>query len=340
MGKTSLAVKYRPTKWEDVCEQEAVVITLKNQILENKVVHGLLFCGGAGTGKTTSARIYANEINNGEGSPIELDAASHNSVDDIRDIIVNAQSKSIYSNYKVFILDEVHALSSSAWQAMLKILEEPPEKVVFIMCTTNPEKIPATILSRVQRYDFRRISHESIVKRLVYIITKEQEENYTDVISCDDDAIEYIAKQSEGGMRDAITLLEKCLSYSHCLSVENVIKALGITGYDDMFELLNFILNKDSKNIIELINHVYMQGTDLKQYMKQFANFVLDVCKYQITKSFMYIQIPNIYKSKLDLISEELGDVLDTLIKLNFDLKYDMTPKETIESVLLLKVMS
>lgn len=338
MGKTSLAVKYRPTKWSDVCEQKAIVVTLKNQIETNHIVHGLLFCGGAGTGKTTSARIYANELNKGQGQPIELDAASNNSVENIRDIIVNARSKSIYSEYKVFILDEVHALSSSAWQAMLKILEEPPEKVVFILCTTNPEKIPSTIMSRVQRYDFKRISYSGIVDRLKYILDSEVKDGME--YTWTDDALSYIAKISAGGLRDAITLLDKCLSYSKNLTVDSVVNALGITGYDDMFELLKVILNKDTGSLIKQINTIYMNGIDLKQYMRQFANFVLDVCKYQITRSFLYVQIPNTYEIKLNSISDNLNDLLETLVKLNSELKYDVTPKETIESVLLLRALS
>ena len=342
----NLANKYRPQTFDDVSEQDAIKIILKKQIEDNKIIHGLLFCGGAGTGKTTSARIYANEINKGVGKPIELDAASHNSVDDIRDIIERSQSKPLDSLYKVFIIDECHSLSNSAWQAMLKILEEPPEFVIFIFCTTNPEKIPKTILSRVQRYDFQRISHFGIVQRLKWICDNEGIKRYSDNGNLPDDnyattsALEYIAKIADGGMRDAITLLEKCLSYSTELTVENVVKALGITGYDEMFKLLNAIIVKDAKKIIEIINDVYMQGVDLKQYMKQFANFVLDVSKFQILGNFNYIQIPNTYKNQLDGITENVNDILNTLMSLNSDLRYDTTPKELIESTLLLEVYS
>ena len=157
---TSLAVKYRPTCFSDLTEQKAVVSILTNQIETNTIKHGYLFCGGAGTGKTTSARIFANMINNGSGEPIELDAASNNSVDDIRALTEDAQTQSLDCEYKVFIIDECHSLSNQAWQAFLKTLEEPPAKSIFIFCTTDPQKIPNTILSRVQRYNFSRISHE------------------------------------------------------------------------------------------------------------------------------------------------------------------------------------
>lgn len=172
----ALAIKYRPKTFEDLTEQQAIVAILENQLSTNSVKHAYLFVGGAGTGKTTSARIFANKINKGQGEPIELDAASNNSVDDIRRITEQATKKSLDSEYKVFILDEVHVLSNQAWQAMLKTLEEPPAKSIFILCTTNPEKIPATILSRVQRYNFQRISHEGIVERLFHILECENEE--------------------------------------------------------------------------------------------------------------------------------------------------------------------
>lgn len=169
----SLAVKYRPSTWSDVTEQESIKIILQEQISSHSVKNGYLFCGGAGTGKTTCARIFANEINEGHGTPIEMDAASNNSVDDIRNVIAQAQTKSLDSEYKIFIIDEAHSLSNSAWQAMLKTLEEPPAKSIFIFCTTDPNRIPKTILSRVQRYDFQRISNKGIVDRLKYIIDAE-----------------------------------------------------------------------------------------------------------------------------------------------------------------------
>lgn len=169
----ALAIKYRPKTWDDVCEQEAIKVILKNQIETNTVKHGYLFCGPAGCGKTTAARIFANEINHGQGNPIELDAASNNSVEDIRRMIEQAQTQSLDSEYKVFILDEVHSLSSQAWQAFLKTLEEPPVKSIFIMCTTDPERVPKTILSRSQRYNFQKISADGIVSRLLHILEME-----------------------------------------------------------------------------------------------------------------------------------------------------------------------
>lgn len=177
----TLAVKYRPKTFDDVTEQESVKIILQQQLQAGEVKHAYLFCGGAGTGKTTCARIFANDINGGEGSPIELDAASNSSVDDVRNIIQQAKTKSLDSEYKVFIIDECHAISNTGWQAFLKLIEEPPAKSIFIFCTTDPQKIPKTILSRVQRYDFQRLSNSGICDRLKYIIEKENEEYERDL---------------------------------------------------------------------------------------------------------------------------------------------------------------
>lgn len=334
----ALAIKYRPHDWNSIVEQENIKIILQNQLNNNDIRNAYLFVGGAGTGKTTTARIFANEINKGQGSPIELDAASHNSVDDVREIIQDAKTQSLDSEYRIYILDEVHSLSNNAWQAMLKLLEEPPAKSVFIMCTTNPEKIPNTILSRVQRYDFQRISQQGIHNRLVKILNSE---GYT-VDKVDYSAIEYISKISLGGLRDALSMLDKCLAYSQELTVENVVKALGLADYDVMFELSGAILNKDSQKVLEIINTLYADGKDLKTFIRTFTDFVLDICKYEVTQSYDFIKIPKHYDLS-EAYSIDAKDyayfhrLLDTLVQLNERLRWDSTPKSTIESVLLLE---
>ena len=176
MPNQSLAVKYRPTTFSDVVEQGSIKVILENQLKDNSIKHAYLFCGGAGTGKTTCARIFANEINNHKGTPIEIDGASNNSVESVRTIIQQSRQQSLDSTYKIYIIDECHSLSNSAWQAMLKLLEEPPATAIFIFCTTDPQKIPNTILSRVQRYDFQRISQKGIVDRLREILEQENGE--------------------------------------------------------------------------------------------------------------------------------------------------------------------
>ena len=261
----SLAVKYRPKTFDEVAEQSATKIILQQQLESGNVKNAYLFCGGAGTGKTTCARIFANEINKGQGSPVELDAASNNSVDDVREIITQSKTTSLDSEYKIFILDEVHALSNSAWQAMLKVLEEPPKKSIFIMCTTDPQKIPKTILSRVQRYDFQRISYLSIVERLGVVYLNEGHETISDGSG---DALGYIAKLAQGGMRDALTMLDKCLAYSNDLTIENVVKALGLSDYETLTAFLGVCIDHDRFDKIELVNRVYMSGNDLKRFIK------------------------------------------------------------------------
>ena len=176
MAIKTLAVKYRPTTFEDMTEQESIKIILKQQLDSGEIKNAYLFCGPAGCGKTTAARIFANEINKGQGNPIEMDAASNSGVDDVRNITQQAKLKSIDSEYKIFIIDECHAISNTGWQAFLKLIEEPPAKSIFIFATTDPQKIPKTILSRVQRYDFRRISEKGIADRLKYVL---EEEGYT-----------------------------------------------------------------------------------------------------------------------------------------------------------------
>lgn len=331
----ALAVKYRPTKFDDVTEQSSIKIILQEQISTRSIKNGYLFCGSAGTGKTTCARIFANEINEGHGTPIEMDAASNNSVDDIRNVIAQAQTKSLDSEYKIFIIDEAHSLSNSAWQAMLKTLEEPPAKSIFIFCTTDPQKIPKTILSRVQRYDFQRISQEGISIRLtdiydmeIGIPTDKQNEICT--------AIEYIAKLAEGGMRDAITMMDKCLSYSPELTIENIVKALGIANYDIMFSLLDGLIEHKAQFVLEQIDSIYSSGIDMKQFIKSFTEFVLDVCKYGLTKDFSMIRIPNIYDSELKQFGDYeffvSAELLKMLIALNNEIKWESNPKYPIEA--------
>lgn len=334
----SLAVKYRPSSFDDLTEQTAVKAILTNQIETKTIKHGYLFCGGAGTGKTTSARIFASMINKGKGTPIELDAASNNSVDDIRRLCDDAQTQSLDSEYKVFILDEVHSLSNQAWQAMLKTLEEPPAKSVFILCTTNPEKIPSTILSRVQRYDFQRISQKGIVDRLTEIVIRENSKDYDDPdlrdignIRHDKDAIEYIAKIADGGMRDAITLMDKCLSYSEDLTLDNVIKALGVADYNTMFDLLTCICTKDEGKLITIINDVFYSGVDLKLFCKTFFEFILDLNVYRTTKDLSNTKIPSVWSGTLGGYSTSdwkvISGLLSVVLSINNEVKWEQNPK-------------
>lgn len=344
MSKQTLAVKYRPQTFSDVVEQGAIKDILQDQIATETFKHAYLFCGPAGCGKTTAARIFAHDINKGQGNPIEVDAASNNGVDNVREIIDGARRKALDSDYKVYIIDECHMLSTGAWNAMLKLLEEPPKTTVFIMCTTDPQKIPATILSRVQRYDFSKISLNSIVARLKTIIAWENEEILDEggpdgAFEYEEGAIQYIAKMADGGMRDSITMLDKCMSLSSDLTVENVVKALGTVDYQTHFSLLRDVSTGMAQAAIKTIEDVYNSGKDLKQFIKQFQYFVLDVCKYKMFGSFDFINIPDLPEYR-DALNDEDGEldlqVLAWVRKLNTDIKWESNPKAIVETAIVL----
>lgn len=339
MSKTALAIKYRPTSFNDMTEQSAIKDILENQIKTKTFQHGYLFTGPSGTGKTTSARIFANMINDGKGNPIEVDAASNSGVDNIRQIIEDAKRKPLDAEYKIFIVDECHSLSNGAWQALLKTLEEPPKFTIFIFCTTNPEKIPATILSRVQRYNFQKISNEGVYNRLHTILEKESEE--IDNLSCklnwEQDALEFISKVSSGGMRDAITLLDKCLSLSHDVTLENVLKTIGSEDYSTFITFLSALEKKEKEISIKVVEDVYNAGKDVKQFMKDFSKFVLEVGKYALYKNFDYISLPNTLENELEhLIDDSLFDIMDFVVSLNNQIKWENDPKTLIELSILI----
>lgn len=360
MAKTSLAVKYRPQTFEDMTEQKSIKDILENQIKTKTFQHGYLFTGPAGTGKTTSARIFAAMINDGKGNPIEVDAASNSGVDNIRQIIEDAKRKPLDAEYKIFIVDECHSLSNGAWQALLKTLEEPPKFTIFIFCTTDPQKIPTTILSRVQRYNFQKISNKGIVERLSEIIIHENRELIEDAggsqdalndiewakhegISCidyDEDALEYIAKVSNGGMRDAITLLDKCSSLCDELTLENVLNIIGTENFETFFDFLDDLVAKKSE-CIHIIDDAYRQGKDVKQLMKEFAKFLLDVQRYIIYKDFKYVTIPETEtnKTKLDYLyihKVSIMEIIELVVDINNQVKWDSDPKTLIDLNLLI----
>ena len=340
MAVKTLAVKYRPKTWDEVSEQTSTKIILQQQLESGEVKNAYLFCGPAGCGKTTCARIFANDINKGMGNPIELDAASNNGVDDVRNIIQQAKTKSINSEYKIFIIDECHALSNSAWQAMLKIIEEPPAKSIFIFCTTDPQKIPKTILSRVQRYDFQRLSHIGVIDRLIYIYKQENLPDSKEVV----EALEFIARLADGGMRDAITLLDKCLAYHPKLTLKHVTEALGTADYATMFELTDCLLGYDgmgSKEAVEIIETLHAKGKELKTFIKQYVQFLLDLDKYSLGCDWKYLQMPKLsdYEKALESYGEdewiEIHRWLSIFVQLNADIKWSQSTKYDIEATII-----
>lgn len=337
----SLAVKYRPRTFDDVVEQDVVRKVLQRQVSTRDIAPAYLFCGGAGTGKTTCARIFAHEINAGVGVPIEIDAASNSGVDDVREIIRQAQTRALGQSYKVFIIDECHSISNTGWQAFLKVLEEPPGGCVFIFCTTDPQKIPKTIISRVQRFDFTRISTNGIFDRLMYVLRNEDipQLQGNDLV----DAVEYVARIADGGMRDAITLLDKCLAYSTSLTVENVVNALGSVGYDDMMCLLRCLIAGDQRGAVELVRKLFNAGKDMRLFVTQFTRFLLDVCKLLVGCSWSDVLIPPISGYK-DQISRWGFDCADTEIlrwcqlfaQLQSEARYSTSVVYDIEAVVML----
>lgn len=337
MAKQALAVKYRPKRLEDVCEQKSVIQILRYMIEEKCFPNCFLFCGSAGCGKTTTARIVANMINNGKGIPIEIDAASNSSVDDVRKIVEESKLRALDAEYKVYIIDECHVISATGWQAFLKLIEEPPAKTIYVFCTTDPQKIPNTILSRIQRFDFNKITYETIVSRLKHIIKCEQVE--VNDLTYTDDAVSFIAKTSGGGMRDAITMLDKCIGYSHNVNMNTVVSALGVQDYTTYFKLLDSILYNQPDKVIRIIEEVYFQGGDLKLFVKNFITFLLDLSKYNLLHDYKYIQIPNTFDNQLKSIDRndygKLYDIRNTLIQLNADIKWESAPKTLIEATML-----
>ena len=331
----NLATKYRPKTFNDMVCQDNVKIVLQNQIDMNEFKQSYLFCGSAGTGKTTAARIFANEINKGKGRIVEIDGASNNGVDNIRNLIDNCKMKSLDGTYKVFIIDEVHMLSIGAFNALLKILEEPPKGTIFILCTTDPQKIPGTILSRVQRFDFQRIPTEQIFDRLKYIIEQENKEGKS--IEYQDEALIYIAQLAEGGMRDSVTKLETVLGFTHNITSASVIQCLGLTSTAFILEVLDNIVNKSPQNMLGAINALFLEGKDLKLFIKDSIRTLLEVIKYSMSG---YYSLSESYKTRVDNITqqcsyEKLLTILDAYNSLYYKIRYEHNPKILIESELL-----
>lgn len=290
------------------------------------------------THNTTSARLFAYSLNDSKNNVVELDAASHSGVDNFRQLLEESKLKPIGTQYRIFIIDECHSLSSQAWQSALKQIEEPTPTSIFIFATTDPQKIPPTILSRVQRYDIQRITHAGIVNRLKYILDCENSEGHT--YTFDEDGIDYIAKLADGGMRDAITMMEKVLGFSNHIDIDSVTKALGTADYGVMFDLTDAICKMDKKSVIQIIETAYRNGTDLKQFIKNYNNFVLDLTIYDITGTFDYLKIPKTYETRIKNYTKQdfsyFPTLLNEVINLNTTIKWETMPKPIIESTFIL----
>lgn len=287
---------YRPKTFGDVVGQEHIVKTLKNQIKNNNIGHAYLFSGTRGTGKTSTAKIFARAVNclnpiNEEPCNeceicidtlndnimdiVEIDAASNNSVDDIRELRESVKYTPSKAKYKVYIIDEVHMLSQGAFNALLKTLEEPPSYVIFILATTEPHKIPATILSRCQRFDFKRVPSKDIASRMSYICKKEN-------IEAEEKALSLIARNSQGALRDALSILDQCMSFGNeKIEYNDVIELLGTVNIDELFELSQSIIDENTKKSLEILNEFIIWGKDIRNLINDLIDHFrnLMVCK-------------------------------------------------------------
>ena len=359
MSYTALYRKFRPDEFEDVKGQDAIVRTLKNQINADRIGHAYLFCGTRGTGKTTVAKIFAKAVNCEhpvDGSPcgecamcksiaagtsmnvIEIDAASNNGVDNIREIREEVTYRPTEGKYKVYIIDEVHMLSIGAFNALLKTLEEPPEYVIFILATTEAHKIPITILSRCQRYDFKRISIETIAARLRELIDKEG----WDV---EDKAVRYIAKMADGSMRDALSLLDQCAAFymNETLTYDHVLEVLGAVDTEVFSRLLRQLLAMDVHQVIETVDELVMQGRELSQLAADFTWYLRNLLLVKSSDNME--DVLDVSSENLALLKEEAQMIdSDTLIRyirifsdLTNQLKY-ATQKRVLLEVTLIKL--
>ncbi len=338
MSYTALYRKYRPSEFEDVKGQEHIVTTLKNQIKADRIGHAYLFCGTRGTGKTTVAKIFAKAVNCEhpvDGSPcgecasckaiaagssmnvIEIDAASNNGVENIRQIREEVSYSPTQGKYKVYIIDEVHMLSIGAFNALLKTLEEPPSYVIFILATTESHKIPITILSRCQKYDFRRISIETISDRLMDLLQQEG-------VEAEEKAVRYVAKAGDGSMRDALSLLDQCIAFylGEPLTYDHVLEVLGAVDTEVFSRLLRSILANNVVQAIELLEELIVQGRELGQFVTDFVWYLRNLLL--VKSSDQMEDVLDMSSENLALLKEEAdmieGDVIMRYIRIFSDL--------------------
>lgn len=330
MSYTALYRKFRPQEFEDVKGQEHIVTTLKNQIKAERIGHAYLFCGTRGTGKTTVAKIFAKAVNcqdTKDGSPcnecaicrsihsqtsmnvIEIDAASNNGVDNIREIVDEVQYSPTEGKYKVYIIDEVHMLSAGAFNALLKTLEEPPPYVIFILATTEVHKIPITILSRCQRFDFRRITIDVIAMRLRELIAVEG-------VEAEERAVRYIAKAADGSMRDALSLIDQCIAFyfEEILTYDKVLTVLGAVDTEVFSRLFQNILENEVIKCIELLEEIITKGRELSQFVVDFTWYLRNMLL--VKTSDRSLDLVDLSSDHLIIIEEEAKKIeVETLMR-------------------------
>ncbi len=314
MAYMTLYRKYRPTEFEEVRGQDPIVTTLKNQINAGRISHAYLFCGTRGTGKTTIARIFAMAVNCEhpvDGSPcgecescraiasgssmnvIEIDAASNSGVENILHIKEDLSYPPTDARYKVYIIDEAHMLSQPAWNALLKMLEEPPAYVIFILATTDTRTIPVTVLSRCQRYDFRRISIETIAERLTELLEREH-------VQAEEKAVRYVARAADGSMRDALSLMDQCIAFylGKELTLDRVLEVLGAADTEVFGRLLKTVLDRDAAGAVRITEEMMMQGKDLGEFVNDFVWYL---------RNLLLIKTSDRMEDVLDMSGENLA---------------------------------
>ena len=356
MAYLALYRKFRPQTFKQVIGQEHIVQTLVNQINNNSVSHAYLFCGTRGTGKTSCAKIFAkaiNCLNPQDGSPclncdvckayldannldiIEIDAASNNRVDEIRDLREKVNYMPTIGKYKVYIIDEVHMLTDSAFNALLKTLEEPPKHVVFILCTTEVHKLPATILSRCTRFDFKLVSNQQLENHLKNILNESN-------IKYDEESIKLIAKAGQGSVRDTLSTAEMCSAYcNNNITYNKVIECLGITNNDTLYQILLALLNKDCKTLLQIINDLSKNGKNLGVILKDLQDYISNAltAKFIDDANSLLAMPKEDYDKLLSLASkasqQELLNYLSKFAKVETNLKQSLNSFVLIEATLL-----
>lgn len=322
MAYTALYRKYRPTNFSSIVGQDVIVDILKNSIINNKVSHAYLFTGPRGTGKTSTAKILAHAVNClnftndicgecsicksldlNDNDIVEIDAASNNGVDEIRSLRDNVNLMPAFCKYKIYIIDEVHMLSTGAFNALLKTLEEPPSHVIFILATTEPNKIPLTILSRCQRFDFNKINMNDLVSRLKYIVNEEGR-----VVS--DNILEQIAKISDGGLRDAINLLDQLLSLpDENINIDEVEKLSGKISTQSVYELFSYIINNDLVSILNFSTYMFDNGKNYKDLVDSMLSFLRDIS--------INTEVPNYFDKSYSELLSKISISFNNLIKMS-----------------------
>lgn len=338
MAYKALYRTYRPAAFEEVAGQQHIVKTIRNALTTGKLAHAYLFTGPRGTGKTTMAKLLAKALNCEEGighqcnmckncrsindgthpDVLELDAASNNSVDDIRELTDKVKYGTILGRYKIYIIDEVHMLSTGAFNALLKTLEEPPEHVIFVLATTEPHKILPTILSRCQRYDFTKVADQDIKERIRVVLEEEE-------IPFDEKAVDLIISLSDGGMRDALSILDQVLRYSgDKLNEQDIMDVFAIESLDEKINLLKSVMYNDARNVLDRLANYTSKGTDIKRLTDDLLGILKDILIYQTsgnTSYLTYLNESSVYELSSISSEDEVLKMIDSLIEAQKDYK-------------------